>query len=72
MKGHRYNVPTSRRTKPATARVYVTSPVKIKTGAYFDEDKKDIAIRVLVPDMCTNDTARPAKASDGPNRWVRR
>ena len=47
------------------SRVYVTSPVKIKTGAYFDEDKKDIAIRVLVPDMCTTDT--PAcQTSDGP------
>ena len=39
------------------SRVYVTSPVKLKTGAYFDEDKKDIAIRVLVPDMCTTDTS---------------
>ena len=39
------------------SRVYVTQPVKIKTGAYFDEDKKDIAIRVSVPDMCTTDTS---------------
>ena len=38
------------------SRVYVTQPVKLKTGAYFDEDKKDIAIRVSVPDMCTTDT----------------
>ena len=47
------------------SRVYVTSPVKIKTGAYFDEDKKDIAIRVLVPDMCTTDTLA-CQTSDGP------
>ena len=47
------------------SRVYVTSPVKIKTGAYFDEDKKDIAIRVLVPDMCTTDTT-DCQTSDGP------
>ena len=39
------------------SRVYVTQPVKLKTGAYFDEDKKDIAIRVSVPDMCTTDTS---------------
>ena len=47
------------------SRVYVTSPVKIKTGAYFDADKKDIAIRVLVPDMCTTDTTA-CQTSDGP------
>ena len=47
------------------SRVYVTSPVKIKTGAYFDADKKDIAIRVLVPDMCTTDT-QACQTSDGP------
>ena len=47
------------------SRVYVTSPVKIKTGAYFDEDKKDIAIRVLVPDMCTSETVACQK-EDGP------
>ena len=45
------------------ARVYVTGPVKLKTGAYFDEDKKDIAVRVLVPDMCTNATDE----CEGPN-----
>ena len=45
------------------ARVYVTSPAKIKTGAYFDADKKDISIRVLVPDMCTNATDK----CEGPN-----
>ena len=39
--------------------------MKIKTGAYFDEDKKDIAIRVLVPDMCTTDTP-DCQTSDGP------
>ena len=43
----------------------MTSPVKIKTGAYFDEDKKDIAIRVLVPDMCTTDTVA-CQTSNGP------
>ena len=47
------------------SRVYVTQPVKLKTGAYFDEDKKDIAIRVLVPDMCTTDTVA-CQTSDGP------
>ncbi len=47
------------------SRVYVTSPVKIKTGAYFDEDKKDIAIRVLVPDMCTAETTA-CQNEDGP------
>lgn len=45
------------------ARVYVTSPVKLSTSDYFDKDKKDIAIRVLVPDMCTNAT----DACEGPN-----
>ena len=45
------------------ARVYVTSPVKISTSDYFDADKKDIAIRVLVPDMCTNNDA----LCEGPN-----
>ena len=37
-------------------RVYVTNTAKIKTGAYFDADKKDISIRVLVPDMCPDST----------------
>ena len=45
------------------ARVYVTNPVKLKTGAYLDADKKDIAIRALVPDMCTDATG----ACEGPN-----
>ena len=45
------------------SRVYVTSPAKVKTDAYFDLDKKDIAIRVLVPDMCTNATDE----CEGPN-----
>ena len=45
------------------SRVYVTSPAKVKTDAYFDLDKKDIAIRVLVPDMCTNAT----NECEGPN-----
>ena len=37
--------------------------MKVKTDAYFDLDKKDIAIRVLVPDMCTNATDE----CEGPN-----
>ena len=37
-------------------RVYVTNTAKIKTGAYFDADKKDISIRVLIPDMCPDST----------------
>ena len=45
------------------SRVYVTSPAKVKTDAYFDLDKSDIAIRVLVPDMCTNATDE----CEGPN-----
>ena len=31
------------------ARVYTTIAPKIDTGAYFDEDKKDISIRVFIP-----------------------
>ena len=38
------------------ARVYTTIAPKIDTGAYFDEDKKDISIRVFIPDMCTSST----------------
>ena len=45
------------------SRVYATSPVKIKTDGYFDADKKDISIRVLIPDMCTDAT----NACEGPN-----
>ena len=45
------------------ARVYATIAPKIDTGAYFDEDKKDISIRVFIPDMCTNAT----DACEGPN-----
>ena len=45
------------------SRVYVTSPVKLKTDGYFDQDKKDISIRVLIPDMCTDAT----NACEGPN-----
>ena len=51
------------RTTGRGARVYVTSPVKISTSDYFDPDKDDIAIRVLVPDMCTNATDE----CEGPN-----
>ena len=45
------------------ARVYTIIPPKIDTGAYFDEDKKDISIRVFIPDMCTNATDE----CEGPN-----
>ena len=45
------------------ARVYTTIAPKLDTGAYFDEDKKDISIRVFIPDMCTNAT----DACEGPN-----
>ena len=45
------------------ARVYTTNAPKIDTGAYFDEDKKDISVRVFIPDMCTSSTT----ACQGPN-----
>ena len=45
------------------ARVYTTIAPKIDTGAYFDEDKKDISIRVFIPDMCTSSTT----ACEDPN-----
>ena len=45
------------------SRVYLTVAPRIKTGAYFDADKKDISIQVLVPDMCTNATDE----CEGPN-----
>ncbi len=45
------------------ARVYTTHAPKIDTGAYFDEDKKDISIRVFIPDMCTSSTV----VCQGPN-----
>ena len=45
------------------ARVYTTVAPKIDTGAYFDEDKKDISIRVFIPDMCTSSTV----LCQGPN-----
>ena len=45
------------------ARVYTTNAPKIDTGAYFDEDKKDISIRVFIPDMCTSSTT----TCQGPN-----
>ena len=53
-------------TNPQTgngARVYTTITPKVDTGAYFDEDKKDISIRVFIPDMCTNATG----VCEGPN-----
>ena len=45
------------------ARVYATNTVKVNNDDYFDRDKNDIAIRVLVPDMCTNATT----VCEGPN-----
>ena len=45
------------------ARVYATNTVKVNNDDYFDRDKNDIAIRVLVPDMCTNAT----QVCEGPN-----
>ena len=50
-------------TTGRSARVYVTSPVKLSTSDYFTADKNDIAIRVLVPDMCTNND----NLCEGPN-----
>ena len=51
------------RTTGNGTRVYATSPVMIKTDAYFDEGKEDIAILMPVPDMCTSATAE----CEGPN-----
>ena len=52
------------------ARVYATAPPKISTGAFFDATKKDIAIRVFIPDMCTDaagsDTATVCAGVNGP------
>ena len=45
------------------ARVYTIIAPNINTDAYFDADKKDISIRVFIPDMCTNAT----DACEGPN-----
>ena len=38
------------------SRVYVTIAPKLKTNDYFDPDKDDISVQVLVPDMCPNAT----------------
>ena len=38
------------------SRVYVTIAPKLKTNDYFDPDKNDISVQVLVPDMCPNAT----------------
>ncbi len=46
------------------ASVYAVNAPIIKTGAYFDEDKKDIAIQVLIPDLCTTDTRAVADTPD--------
>ena len=38
------------------SRVYATQAPEIDTDSHFTADKKDIDIRVSVPDMCTTDT----------------
>ena len=48
------------------ARVYPDIAPKIETGAYFDEDKKDVAIRVFIPDMCTDSAAAPSTSGANP------
>ena len=48
------------------SRVYVTSPVKIKTRApTLTRTRRTSAIRVLVPDMCTTEHRWPARPPDG-------
>ena len=52
------------------ARVYPTIAPSLKTGAYLDADKKDIAVRVFIPDMCTDSGAsgeeNPCAGPNGP------
>ena len=48
--------PTEQKTTGDGSRVYVTVAPKLKTNDYFDADKKDISVQVLVPDMCPNAT----------------
>ena len=43
-------------TTGSVSRVYTTSAPEIDTDSHFTADKKDIDIRVSVPDMCTTDT----------------
>ena len=52
------------------AQVYAARAAKIETGAYFDETKKDIRIRVLIPDMCATDS-EICSGADGPERGQR-
>ena len=60
-----YLVSTPERKVTGNAgRVYVTNPVKVKTSSYFDLDKKDYSIRVLVPDMCP-DSSTGCEGQDG-------
>ena len=46
----------SRVTTGSGSRVYATQAPEIETDGHFTADKKDIDIRVSVPDMCTTDT----------------
>ena len=43
-------------TTGSGSRVYATQAPEIDTDSHFTADKKDIDIRVSVPDMCTTDT----------------
>ena len=47
----------------AGAAVYASRNPSIDTAAYFDATKKDISIRVRIPDMCTN----AVMECEGPN-----
>ena len=46
----------SKVTTGSGSRVYATQAPEIETDGHFTADKKDIDIRVSVPDMCTTDT----------------
>ena len=61
------------RTVPtgAGAAVYATRNPKIDTDAYFDATKKDISIRVSIPDMCTNATNVMCEGPNGPESGQR-
>ena len=46
------------------AAVYAVNAPIIKTGAYLDADKKDIAIQVIIPDLCTTATTATPNADE--------
>ncbi len=52
------------------ARVYATTAARVDTDDYFDATKKDISIRVFIPDMCTSD-ASECSSADGPEKGQR-